>query len=141
MKTNFDNKNISIYNLKLFKDHKGELCVGEFLKDVPFIPKRFFFIYNVPYDVIRGAHSHINCHQFLICIRGSVIVTYDNGKSKFEVKLNSATKGIYIPPLVWSKQYNYSNNSLLLVFASHEYEEKDYIRNYDQFLKRIKNNY
>ena len=132
-----DKKSKYLYNIKNIVDMRGDLFVLEFIKDVPFTPQRFFTIYNVPSEKIRGQHAHKKCHQFLICIKGSVNISLDDGKNRYEYILNTSDKGLYIPPMVWSSQYNYSKDAVLLVFASHNYDEKDYIRNYEEWKKKV----
>ena len=117
----------------------GKWTQGEFLKEIPFEPKRYFLVFNVPADKIRGEHAHYQCHQFLICVKGSCSVMVDDGKSRSQVVLDSPQKGIYLPPMTWGVQYQYSNDAVLLVFASHCYDPDDYIRSYPEFVDRVKN--
>ncbi|MBA2656662.1 MAG: WxcM-like domain-containing protein [Tatlockia sp.] len=126
---------VTLHSLNLIQDPRGDLSVGEFLKDIPFSPKRYFFVFNVPEGKVRGEHAHHHCHQFLICVKGSCTVLVDDGKSRTDVVLNKPNLGIYLPPLTWGTQYNYSSDALLLVFASDYYENEDYIRNYDLFCR------
>lgn len=128
----------SFHYLKTIVDSRGDLSVGEFLRDIPFIPKRYFVITKVPSSRLRGEHAHIKCHQFLICVKGKMTVTVDNGYKKEKFLLNSCNKGFYLPPMHWSIQSNMSKDAILLVFASHFYNEKDYIREYKKFLKKLK---
>ena len=136
------NKNItigkvSISNLKTVSDLRGDLSVGDFQSDIPFKVKRFFLISEVPNEKIRGEHAHFKCHQFIICTKGSCSITLDDGKKRFSLNLNSPSQGLYVPPKIWSTQYNYSANASILVFASHKYDPKDYIRDYNIFLKTV----
>jgi UDP-2-acetamido-3-amino-2,3-dideoxy-glucuronate N-acetyltransferase len=117
---------------------RGNLSAGEFLKDIPFTPKRYFFVFDVPNEKTRGEHAHINCHQFLICIKGSCSLVIDDGSLRNEIALNTPSFGVYLAPLTWGIQYKYSSDAILLVFASYYYDEKGYIRSYDNFLERIK---
>lgn len=116
-------------------DPRGRLTVGEENKDIPFTPKRFFFIDQVPSGKLRGEHAHKECHQFLIAVRGSINVILNDGLESKEYLLNSPNIGLYIKPGIWGVQYNYSSDAMLLVLASTPYEPSDYIRNYDEFLK------
>lgn len=125
----------SVHVLKQVFDSRGDLVVGHFEDEIPFRPKRFFTVFNVPEADIRGEHAHISCHQFLICVKGSVIATVDNGKSKKIVKLDKPNIGVYMPPMIWGIQSQYSPDAVLLVFTSDAYDPDDYIRNYDAFLK------
>jgi UDP-2-acetamido-3-amino-2,3-dideoxy-glucuronate N-acetyltransferase len=128
---------VSISNLKTVSDIRGDLSVGDFQGDIPFKVKRFFLISKVPNEKIRGEHAHYKCHQYIICTKGSCSITLDDGKKRFSLNLNSPSKGLYIPPKIWSIQYNYSPDASILVFASHKYDPKDYIRDYNIFLKTV----
>ena len=125
----------SVHVLKRVFDVRGDLVVGHFEDEIPFRPKRFFTVFNVSEADIRGEHAHISCHQFLMCVKGSVIATVDNGKSKKIVKLDNPNIGVYMPPMIWGIQSQYSPDAVLLVFTSDAYNPDDYIRNYDEFLK------
>lgn len=122
-----------VKRLKFVEDMRGNLSVGEFPSDIPFKPKRYFLVFDVPNQEVRGAHAHKECEQFLICVKGSVNVMVDDGNVRSEVVLDSPDLGVYIPPLVWGTQYRYSDDAVLLVFASHSYDDFDYIRNYRDF--------
>lgn len=134
--------NVTLHRFKLVKDYRGDLSVGEFTKEIPFEPKRYFLVFNVPSEKTRGEHAHHECHQFLICVKGSCSVVADDGVLRREVLLDQPNLGVYLPPLTWGVQYKYSHDAVLLVFASHFYEANDYIRNYEDFLSVIeaKNN-
>jgi UDP-2-acetamido-3-amino-2,3-dideoxy-glucuronate N-acetyltransferase len=121
-------------------DLRGDLCVGEFPREVPFTPVRFFFVYNVPTVELRGEHAHKECHQFLICVSGSCSVVVDDGSYRREVMLNNLTTGVYMPPLTWGTQYKYSADAVLLVLASHLYDPGDYIRSYHEFCRVVSPN-
>jgi acetyltransferase-like isoleucine patch superfamily enzyme len=130
----------SIHLLRLVSDMRGNLSIGEFPKDIPFDPKRYFVVFNVPSEKTRGEHAHYRCHQFLVCLSGSCAVVVDDGYSRCEVVLNSPNKGLYLPPLTWGIQYKYSVDAVLLVFASDFYEPEDYIRNYSDFQEIVRSN-
>ena len=129
--------NVTLHRFKLIRDPRGDLSVGEFVNEVPFIPKRYFVVFNVPSKHTRGEHAHHKCHQFLICITGTCAVIVDDGDLRREVELSSPDMGIYIPPLIWGVQYKYSSEAVLLVFASDTYDESDYIRDYSEFKNYI----
>lgn len=121
-----------------FSDLRGRLTAGELPGDaVPFEPRRWFFVYDVPSREVRGEHAHRVCHQFLICVSGQVNVAVDDGSDRGEVALDAPTKGLYVPPRVWASQYRYDDDAVLLVLASHPYDPDDYIRQYDIFLKEV----
>jgi UDP-2-acetamido-3-amino-2,3-dideoxy-glucuronate N-acetyltransferase len=131
--------NVTLHRMKRIADMRGGLSVGEFPKDIPFVPSRYFLVFNVPSAKTRGEHAHHQCHQFLICTAGSCSVVVDDGTNRAEVLLDSPEKGIYIPPLTWGTQYKYSTDAVLLVFASHPYDADDYIRDYSNFTSVAKN--
>ena len=115
-------------------DMRGDLSVIEWQKDFPFDVKRVFYTYRVPSHEVRGEHAHKRCHQFLVCVAGSLRVIADNGQRRESFTLESPQVGVYLPPMVWGVQYNHSSDCVLLVLASHAYDASDYIRNYDDFL-------
>ena len=126
-------KGVTLHHFPLIPDLRGNLTVGEFDRQVPFKPLRYFMVFGVPNREIRGEHAHHRCEQFLICVRGSCSVVADDGDNKIEVLLDSPDQGLYLPPLTWGVQYKYSADAMLLVFASHYYDAADYIREYDEF--------
>jgi acetyltransferase-like isoleucine patch superfamily enzyme len=128
-----------LYHLPAIKDLRGDLSVAEFGKDLPFLPRRCFWVFGVPNSEIRGEHAHKECGQFLIAVSGSISVLVDDGQHQAEVTLNKPNLGVYIPPGVWGVQYKYSHDAVLIVLASHGYDASDYIRNYDEFLLYKKN--
>jgi acetyltransferase-like isoleucine patch superfamily enzyme/dTDP-4-dehydrorhamnose 3,5-epimerase-like enzyme len=128
---------VTVHRLPVFWDLRGTLSVGEFPAQVPFVPKRYFIVYDVPGKDVRGEHAHRRCHQFLVCLRGSLSVVVDDGKSSEEIALDRPSIGLYLPPMVWAVQYRYSADAMLLVFASDPYDAGDYIRDYDEFLSAI----
>jgi len=115
-------------------DPRGNLSVGEFGRHIPFEPKRYFLVYQVPLVEMRGEHAHRDCHQFLICVRGRITVMGDSGLRREEFILDRPDMGFYMPPMNWGGQHDYSPDAVLLVFASHYYDAADYIRDYDEFL-------
>ncbi|NYE64102.1 serine acetyltransferase [Duganella sp. 1224] len=125
---------VTLHRFKFLQDPRGDLSVGEFEKEIPFLPKRYFLVLNVPSDKTRGEHAHRECHQFLICVKGSCAVVVDDLEQRCEVQLDSPDVGVYLPPMTWGIQYKYSSDAVLLVFASHYYEAGDYIRDYDAFV-------
>ncbi|KAF1014097.1 MAG: dTDP-3-amino-3,6-dideoxy-alpha-D-galactopyranose 3-N-acetyltransferase [Stenotrophomonas maltophilia] len=126
---------VSLQQLPRYQDIRGALTVGEFAKDLPFQPKRYFMVFDVPSQETRGEHAHKVCHQFLICVNGSVRVLADDGTRREEFMLDSPSQGLHLPPMTWGTQYQYSPSAVLLVFASEEYDAEEYIRHYDEFLE------
>lgn len=129
---------VKLDKLPLIVDIRGELSVGEFDRVVPFTAKRYFLVFNVPGKHVRGEHAHKTCHQYLICVKGSLRVMVDDGTHREDFLLNSPDLGLYVPPGIWGVQYHYSEDAVLLVFASDYYNSKDYIRDYDEFMEQIK---
>ena len=130
-------RGVTLHHFPVIPDLRGNLTVGEFGNQVPFDPQRWFVVYGVPNREIRGEHAHRQCHQFLICMNGSCAVVVDDGQHKAEVLLDAPNRGLYLPPMTWGIQYQYSADALLLVFASHRYDAGDYIREYDDFLAEV----
>ena len=120
-----------------FTDGRGSLCFGEFPKQMPFEAKRWFAIYRTPEGAIRGEHAHKHCQQIHICTHGSARFSLDDGLNKESVLLHRHNTGYLLPPMVWHS-LTMGYNSSLLVLCSHVYDELDYIRNYDDFLKAVK---
>ena len=125
---------VHVHNLPRFNDIRGALSVIDFEVDLPFMPRRSFSVFNVPSQETRGEHAHRRCHQFLICVHGSVRVLADNGKLREEFTLDSPSTGLHLPPMIWGTQYRYSADAVLLVFASETYDADEYIRDYGEFL-------
>ena len=128
---------VFLHRMNRASDIRGSLTVGEFERTVPFPVKRYFMVFDVPSMETRGEHAHRECHQFLICVRGSCAVVADDGKSRQEFLLDRADLGIHLPPMVWGIQYKYSADAVLLVFASHYYDSADYIRDYSEFRRLV----
>lgn len=124
---------VTLHRLPRVADIRGSLTVGEFDRSIPFTAKRYFMVFDVPSVETRGEHAHRECHQFLICVRGSCAVVADDGINLQEFLLDRQDLGIHLPPMVWGIQYKYSVDAVLLVFASHYYDSTDYIRDYSQF--------
>lgn len=125
----------SVIDLPKIENRSGNLTSIQNSIEIPFDIKRIFYLYDIPGGKDRGAHAHIECHQFLIAGSGSFDVLLDDGKSKKLVTLNQPYKGLHIPPGIWASEINFSSGSICLVLASHKYDEKDYIREYGEFLK------
>ena len=125
----------SLIELPKIENRSGNLTSIQNSIEIPFDIKRIFYLYDIPGGKDRGAHAHLECHQFLIAGSGSFDVLLDDGKSKKLVTLNQPYKGLHIPPGIWASEINFSSGSICLVLASHKYDEKDYIREYGEFLQ------
>lgn len=128
---------VTLHQMPNVVDIRGSLSVGEFERSIPFAAKRYFMVFDVPSKETRGEHAHRLCHQFLVCVRGSCSVVADDGIHRQEFLLDKPDIGLYLPPLVWGIQYKYSADAVLLVFASHYYDNADYIRSYTEFRQLV----
>lgn len=119
-------------------DKRGQLVSLEESKDIPFPIKRIYYIYGTAEGVTRGFHAHKKLQQILICINGSCKIRLDNGYEKKIVPLEKPYEGLYISNDMWREMFDFSPDAVLLVLASDFYDESDYIRDYDEFLKFVK---
>ncbi len=129
--------NCSVIDLGKISFDEGNLTIVENGNDFPFDVKRVFYIYDIAGGESRGAHAHKGCHQFLIAASGSFDISLDDGKFKRQIFLNRPNLGLHIPPGIWAAEMNFSSGAICLVLTSHTYDESDYIRDYDDFLKYI----
>jgi dTDP-4-dehydrorhamnose 3,5-epimerase-like enzyme len=126
---------VAIYRLPKVDDLRGSLTFAETGREVPFDVKRYFLVYDVASEHIRGEHAHRTLHQFLVCIAGRCNVVTDDGLNRHEFVLDGPTKGLHIPPMVWATQYKFSRDAILMVLASEYYDAAEYIRDYYEFLE------
>jgi acetyltransferase-like isoleucine patch superfamily enzyme/dTDP-4-dehydrorhamnose 3,5-epimerase-like enzyme len=138
LEDNLGVKGVRLYDLPIVSDLRGNLTFAEYEQSLPFIPKRYFIVFDVPSKDVRGEHAHRECHQFLVCVKGHCSVVVDDGQNRAEILLDRPNRGIHIPPFVWATEYKYSSDAVLLVLASDVYKPEDYIRDYDVFLKEVK---
>ncbi|WP_313027209.1 FdtA/QdtA family cupin domain-containing protein [Soonwooa sp.] len=131
--------NCDIIQLKKIQNRSGNITSLENSSDIPFDINRIFYLYDIPGGESRGAHAHKECHQFLIAASGAFEVLLDDGKIKRQVLLNRPDIGLHIPPGIWASEVNFSSGAICLVMASHQYQEEDYIRNYEIYLNYKKN--
>ncbi len=129
----------SIIELPRLKNRAGNITVVNNNDNIPFEVKRVFYIYDIPGGEDRGAHAHKDCHQFLVAVSGSFEVEMDDGINKRTVTLNRPYYGLHIPPGIWAAEKGFSSGSVCLVLASHTFDEKDYIRDYPNFLEYKRN--
>lgn len=122
-------------NLQQFSNEKGKLSAIN--KDLDIDVNRIFYVTQVPKGETRGHHAHRNNIQMLICIHGEILVTLDDSKEKQEVLLKQ-DQSVIVDKMVWATEKYTTGNDTLLVLCSDEYDEKDYIRNYEQFIKEAK---
>jgi UDP-2-acetamido-3-amino-2,3-dideoxy-glucuronate N-acetyltransferase len=125
---------VVLHQLPLIDDLRGMLSFAEVERHIPFPVKRYFLVFGVSSQHIRGEHAHRTAHQFLVCVHGSCNVVVDDGTARQEFILDSPSVAIYVPAMVWAVQYQYSPDAVLLVLASDYYDAADYIRDYPSFL-------
>lgn len=125
------------YAFQQHGDHRGQLVALEEGKEIPFQVKRVYYMYDTVEGVRRGYHAHKCLEQILICVHGSCKILLDNGKETAVVNLDTPFEGLYISNDMWREMYDFSSDAVLMVLASELYDEADYIRNYDEFLKFV----
>ena len=125
------------YKFQIHGDDRGQLVALEEFKDIPFRIKRVYYMYDTGEGVRRGFHAHKNLQQILICVHGSCKILLDNGREKKNVILDDPTEGLYVSNNTWREMYDFSPDAVLMVLASELYDERDYIRNYDEFLEFV----
>ena len=135
---NIQVRGVQIYTLPVFIDLRGNLSVAEFEQHLPFLPKRYFVVFDVPNEEVRGEHAHKTVHQFMVCVTGSCSIVADDGTNREEFLLDRPNIGLYVPPMIWATQYKYSRDGVLLVLASDKYDPTDYIRDYDEYIEAVK---
>jgi hypothetical protein len=129
----------SIIVVPKINNRAGNISVIEGIKNLPFRPVRLFYIYDIPAGEARGAHSHKECSQFIVAASGGFEVALDDGTNKKTVSLNRPFYGLYIPPGIWAHEFNFSSGAICLVLTSEKFDEKDYIRDYNEYLKFKRN--
>lgn len=128
-------QDLQVIELPVIHFRAGNISPIENLKEIPFETKRVFYLYDIPGGESRGAHAHKECWQFLIAASGSFEVLADDGVEKKSFFLNRPNKGLLIPPGIWASELEFSSGSVCLVLASHLFNEKDYLRSYQDFLE------
>ena len=118
-------------------DDRGQLVALEEFIDIPFEIKRVYYMYETGEGVRRGFHAHKSLEQILICIHGTCKILLDNGFEKKIVPLEKPYEGLYISNDMGREMYDFSPDAVLLVLASDLYDESDYIRDYDEFIKMV----
>ncbi|WP_341201687.1 FdtA/QdtA family cupin domain-containing protein [Planomicrobium okeanokoites] len=125
-------KNIKFREIK---DERGSLVSLEENSNIPFNIQRVYYLYNLTDNKPRGFHAHKNLKQILICVKGSCKVLLDDGNKKEKYLLNEPNKGLFVDKMIWREMHDFSEDAVLMVLASELYDENDYIRNYDEFLR------
>lgn len=133
-------KNYTVFDCNLISlpkigDRIGYVTAVNNNNEIPFDINRVFYLYDIPGGQSRGGHAHKECHQFLVAASGSFEILLDDGKRKRTVMLNVPYIGLHIPPGIWASEINFSSGSICLVLASHNYDENDYFRNYENYVQ------
>ncbi len=132
-----DISNCKAIQLEVFDDKAdGLLSVGEQSKQIPFQIKRVYTITRLQHsEAIRGQHAHKKLEQVVFCLRGSAELWLDDGAKSTTILLDRPDTGIYLAPGIWHEVRNFQNDPILLVLASAAYDESDYVRNREEFLR------
>ena len=124
--------------LPIIQDPRGSLSFAQYEETLPFLPKRYFIIFDVAEGQTRGGHAHSTVHQLLVCVKGSCLVALDDGKVRDEIWLDRPELALYIPPRIWATQRHFSRDGVLMVLASEVYDPDEYIKDYEEFLRVAK---
>lgn len=127
--------NYKLLHMNIHGDAQGNLISIESMKNIPFEFKRMYYIFGTQPNIRRGKHAHKKTEQVLIAIKGSCKLFLDDGTNKETIKLNKNYEVLYLPPNLWHEMYDFSTDCVLVVLASDFYNENDYLRKYDDFLK------
>lgn len=132
---------IQVINLPKILDERGNLSFIEEYNHIPFKINRVYWIYDVPRGEHRGSHAFRETRELIVALSGSFDVVLHDGKQEHRFTLNRSYNGIYVPQMIWRKLENFSTNALALILASTQYDEKDYIRDFDAFIKMSTNHH
>ncbi|MBT8552479.1 WxcM-like domain-containing protein [Polynucleobacter paneuropaeus] len=123
-----------LYELPRINDPRGNLTFIEANRHIPFDIRRVYYLYDVPGGTERGGHSHKALHQFIIAMSGSFDIHLDDGCMKKTIHLNRSYSGLYLCPMIWREIDNFTSGAVCMVLASDFYDEKDYYRDYAEFI-------
>jgi len=126
---------VRLYELPLIRDPRGSLTFAQYDETLPFLPKRCFVVFDVGEGQTRGGHAHRSVHQLLICVKGSCVVSLDDGETRDQVLLDRPELALYLPPGIWATQERFSPDGVLFVLASDVYDPDEYIKDYDELLR------
>ena len=129
---------VYVFNLDVKNDSRGKMCIGEYCKNLPFLVKRIFFQYDFSQESCRGQHANINSSFVFICIEGSCTINVDDASNKKSFTLNNPINALYVAKKTWKEMTNFSNDCILLVLSDTEYNEKEYIKDYNVFLNETR---
>jgi UDP-2-acetamido-3-amino-2,3-dideoxy-glucuronate N-acetyltransferase len=131
-------RGVTVHRLPLHEDLRGNLTFGEAQRHVPFPVRRYFLTFDVSSEQVRGEHAHRTLHQFLLCVHGRVHIVADDGVNQADFLLDRPDLAIHIPPRIWSVQYRFSADAVLLALCSENYDPADYIRDYAEFTQLVR---
>ncbi|CAM4165247.1 WxcM-like, C-terminal [Yersinia intermedia] len=131
---------VKLIQLQKHGDERGQLIALEETKNIPFSIKRVYYMFETINDVHRGFHAHYKLQQLAIPVRGACRIILDDGFEKIEVYLDNPAQGLAIEPMIWHEMYDFSDDCVLMVLADDFYDEADYIRNYDEFIREAEKN-
>jgi dTDP-4-dehydrorhamnose 3,5-epimerase-like enzyme len=130
---------IKLIQLQSHGDERGSLVSLEEEKNIPFPIKRVYYVFDTKDKVRRGFHAHKKLKQLAIVVKGSCRFLLDDGNEKIEVLLDNPAQGLYIESFIWREMFDFSEDCVLMVLADSVYDEADYVRDYELFLKAINN--
>jgi hypothetical protein len=131
-------RNCKIIDLPKISDPRGNLTFIEANRHIPFDIRRVYYLYDVPGGAERGGHAHKALSQLIIAISGSFDVVLQDGCITKRYHLNRSYSGLYVCPMIWRELDNFSSGSVCMVIASNDYDESDYFRDYNEYLKSLK---
>lgn len=124
--------------LPVVEDPQGNLVFAEGEGHVPFPIARVFFVHDVPGEAVRGGHAHISLEQAVFCVSGRFDVVVDDGTGRRTFALEDPSTGLYLPPMVWHDLVGFSPGTTYLALTSANFDEGDYIRDYDEYLGAVR---
>ena len=127
--------NCSLIDMSKVHNDAGNITVVENQVNIPFDVERIYYLYDIPGGEERGGHAHYELEQYIIAASGSFDVVLDDGENRKTISLNRPNLALHVVPGLWRELENFSSGSICMVLASHKYDEKDYIRDYDYFVK------
>lgn len=125
---------VRLLELPVIHDSRGSLSFAQYQESLPFLPKRYFIVFNVGEGQTRGDHAHRKVHQLLVCVKGACKVCIDDGTTREDVLLDRPELALYLPPGIWATQRDFSRDTVLMVLASEVYDPEEYIKDYQEFV-------
>lgn len=130
---------VKLIDFREIADSRGALVALEGGNDIPFEIRRVYYLYHLSNNLHRGFHAHRKLEQVAVCLSGSCSFLLDDGLNRQTLKLTSPAQGLRIEPMIWHEMFDFSSDCVLMVIASEHYDESDYIRDYEQFVKEAAN--